>query len=133
VAALMPRRVQRRKGQWRDLLTALWDHRMQHWRIEGHLYPHEVALRAGGDVVVSSGRLAAALEHAGQPADRFDDGAPDAGRAWLLGADDTLTEIRDEHVAEMEQRDFDALVEGLGLTAANNEPMSGCSAARRHK
>ena len=57
-------------------------------------------MKAGGDVVVSSGRLAGALEHAGQRADRFDDGGPDAGRAWLLGRDDTLTEIRDEHVAE---------------------------------
>jgi hypothetical protein len=48
------------------------------------------------------------------PADRFDDGGPDAGKPWLLGADDTLTEIRDEHVAQMEQREFDELVEGLG-------------------
>jgi hypothetical protein len=74
----MGRRVSRRAGRWRDLLTTLWDHRMQHWRIEGHVYPFEEALKAGGDVVVSSGRLAAALEHAGQRADRFDDGGPDA-------------------------------------------------------
>jgi hypothetical protein len=87
---------------------------MQHWRIEGHLYPFEEALKAGGDVVVSSGRLDGALEHAAMPADRFDAGGPDAAMPWLLGADDTLTEIRDEHVAEMEQRDFDELVEGLG-------------------
>jgi hypothetical protein len=54
--------------------------------IEGHIYPFEQALKSGGDVVVSSGRLAAALEHAGQPADRFDDGAPPtpAGRGcWV--------------------------------------------------
>jgi len=50
--------------------------------------------------VVSSGRLAGALLHAGQPCQRFPDGGADAGKAWLLGADDTLTEIRDEHVAD---------------------------------
>jgi hypothetical protein len=88
---------------------------MQYWRISGHLYPQEQALRAGADVVVSSGKLAAALEHAGYPCDRFDDGGPDAGRAWVLGADGSLTEIRDEHVADMEQSDFDELVDGTGL------------------
>jgi hypothetical protein len=87
---------------------------MQHWRIPGHLYPFEEFLKAGGDVVVSSGRLAAALEHAGHVADRFDDGGPDAGKPWLLGADDTLTEIRDEHISDMEQADFDELVRGTG-------------------
>ena len=50
--------------------------------------------------MVSSGRLAGALLHAGQPCQRFPDGGADAGKAWLLGADDTLTEIRDEHVAD---------------------------------
>jgi hypothetical protein len=98
----------------RDMLVRRWDHQMQRWRIEGHPYPYEEFLKSGSDVVVSSGRLAAALEHAGLPADRFDDGGPDAGKPWLLGADDTLTEIRDEHVADMEQRDFDELVEGHG-------------------
>jgi hypothetical protein len=39
---------------------------------------------------------------------------PEAGKPWLLGADATLTEIRDEHVAEMDQCDFDELVAGLG-------------------
>jgi hypothetical protein len=33
----------------------------------------------------------------------------------LLGADDSLTLIEDRHVAEMEQSDFDELVEGTGL------------------
>jgi hypothetical protein len=33
-----------------------------------------------------------------------------------LGADDTLTEIRDDHVADLEQREFDELVEGLGTS-----------------
>jgi hypothetical protein len=79
-----------------------------------HLYPQEQFLRSGADVVVSSGRLAAALEHAGLQADRFDDGGPDAGKPWLLGADDTLTEIRDEHVADMAQSDFDELVGSHG-------------------
>jgi hypothetical protein len=50
----------------------------------------------------------------GLATDRFDDGGPDAGKPWSLGADDTLTEIRDEHAAEMDQADFDDLVEGLG-------------------
>jgi hypothetical protein len=54
------------------------------------------------------------------PCERFDasplHAGPDAHKAWLLGADDSLTEIRDEHVAEMEQREFDELVEGLGTS-----------------
>jgi hypothetical protein len=105
----------------RELLTARWDHQMQYWRIEGHMYPYELALKAGSDLVVSSARIADALRHAGQPADRFDGGGaltagPDAFKTWLLGADDTLTEIRDEHVADMEQREFDELVEGLGTS-----------------
>jgi hypothetical protein len=66
--------------------------------------------------VVSSGRLAGALLHAGQPCQRFADDGADADKAWLLGADDTLTEIRDEHVADLEQREFDELVEGLGTS-----------------
>ncbi len=104
----------------RDMLTARWDHSMQHWRIPGHLYPFEQALKSGGDVVVSSARLAGALQHAGQPYERFDHSplgaGPDADKAWLLGADDRLTEIRDEHVAELEQREFDELVDGLGTS-----------------
>jgi hypothetical protein len=100
----------------RHPLIALWDHRMRRWRIEGHIYPVETFLKSGADLVVSSGRLADALRHAGQPADRFDDGGVDAGLVWLLGADDTLTLIRDEHLAEMEQREFDELVEGLGTS-----------------
>ena len=103
----------------RDMLTARWDHQMQYWRIPGHLYPYELALKAGSDLVVSSGRIAAALRHAGQPADRFDGGGaltdgPDAYKTWLWGADDSLTLIEDHHVAEMDQREFDELVEGLG-------------------
>ena len=98
----------------RDALIARRDRDMERWRIPGHVYPYEQALKSGADVVVSSGRLAEALAHAGQPADRFDDGGPEAGRAWLLGADDSLTEIRDEHVAEMAQADFDELVDGTG-------------------
>jgi hypothetical protein len=97
----------------RDLLTAHWDAKMAHWRIPDHLYPYEQALKSGGDVVVSSGRLADAIEHAGQPAGRFADGA-DAGRVWLLGADDRLTLIEDHHVADWEQADFDELVRGTG-------------------
>jgi hypothetical protein len=106
----------RRRGATplRDMLVAHWDYRMERWRIEGHLYPYEIALKSGDDVVVSSGRLADALRHAGQAADRFDDDLADAGKVWLLGADDSLTEIRDEHVAAMDQRDFDALVDGTG-------------------
>jgi hypothetical protein len=115
----MPQPVRRRaprRGatQLRDMLIAHWDHTMRRWRIPDHLYPYEEALKAGADVVVTSGRLARALEFAGLPADRFDDGGADSGKPWLLDADDTLTEIRDDHVAEMEQRDFDDLVEGLG-------------------
>jgi hypothetical protein len=101
-------------AELRRVLIAQWDHTMQRWRIPGHRYPYEQALKAGADVLVTSGRLAAALEHAELPADRFDDGGPDAGRVWLLGADDSLTLIRDEHVAEMDQRDFDELVYGTG-------------------
>jgi hypothetical protein len=103
------------RAQLRDMLIAHWDHTMQWWRIPGHLYPNEQALKAGADVVVTSGRLARALAHAGLPADRFDDGGPDAGKPWLLGADDTLTAIRDDHVAGMGQADFDELVAGTGL------------------
>ena len=98
----------------RELLIRHWDHRMQRWRISGHVYPFEQALKAGADVVVSSGRLAGALEHTGLRVDRFGDYGPDAGKAWLLGADDKLTLIEDHHVAEMDQRDFDELVEGHG-------------------
>jgi hypothetical protein len=102
------------------MLAAQWDDRMTYWRIPDHLYPYEQALKGGVDVVVSSARLAAALEHAGQPADRFDEtplvAGPDAGKAWLLAADDTLSEIGDELVAELEQRVFDELVEGLGTS-----------------
>lgn len=50
--------------------------------------------------VVSSGWLAGTLLHAGQPCERFADDGADAGKAWLFGADDTLTEIRDQHVAD---------------------------------
>jgi hypothetical protein len=109
-----PRRRRRGATPLRDLLCAHWDHRMERWRIEGHLYPYEIALKSGGDVVVSSGRLADALRHAGQATDRFEDDGADAGKVWLLGDDDSLTEIRDEHVAAMDQRDFDALVDGTG-------------------
>jgi hypothetical protein len=128
------RRRARRRGatQLRDMLIAQWDNTMRQWRIPDHLYPYEQALKAGADVVVTSGRLARALTHAGLPADRFDDDGPDAGKPWLLGADDTLTEIRDEHVAEMEQREFDELVEGLGpsRTLAGNDDPRG--AVERH-
>ncbi|MCW2651244.1 MAG: hypothetical protein JWR32_2220 [Mycobacterium sp.] len=111
----MTKRARRKVAEWRGLLIAKHDDFMQHWRIKGHRYPFEEFLKSGADVVVSSGQLAAALEHAGYPCDRFDDGGPDAGRAWLLGADDSLTVIEDHHVAEMEQRDFDELVDGTGL------------------
>jgi hypothetical protein len=115
-----PRTPTSRRGATplRDILAARWDNRMARWRIAGHRYPYEIALRSGGDVVVSSARLADALQYAGQPYERFDatplSAGPDAHKAWLLGADDTLTEIRDEHVADLEQREFDELVEGLG-------------------
>jgi hypothetical protein len=72
---------------------------MLRWRAEGRLYPYEIALKSGADVVVSSCRLADALRHAGRPADRFDDGGPDADKVWLLGVDDKLTLIEDHHVA----------------------------------
>lgn len=110
----MTKRTRRRVADWRGLLVELWDHRMQNWRISDHLYPQEEALRSGADVVISSGKLAAALEHAGLPFERFDGGGADAGRAWLLGADDSLTLIDDHHVADMEQADFDELVQGTG-------------------
>jgi hypothetical protein len=104
----------------RDMLARRWDDRMARWRIPAHRYPYEEFLKSGVDVVVSSARLADALQHAGQPADRFDAGplsaGPDAHKTWVLGADDSLTEIRDEHVAELEQREFDELVEGLGTS-----------------
>ncbi|HME16653.1 MAG TPA: hypothetical protein VKG83_14630 [Mycobacterium sp.] len=100
----------------RDLLVAHWDHKMTYWRIEGHPYPFEQALKSGADVVVDAGRLADALAHAGQAADRFDNGGADAGRVWLLGADDTLTLIDDRHVADLGQREFDELVAGLGTS-----------------
>jgi hypothetical protein len=105
----------------RDMLIADWDHSMEHCRIPDHAYPYEIALRSGGDVVVSSGRIADALRHAGQPCDRFDGGGvivagPDAFKVWLLGADDALSLIEDHHVAELGQREFDELVEGLGTS-----------------
>src|SRR5271163_3141253 len=86
----------------RDLLVAHWDHKMTYWRIEGHPYPFEQALKSGADVVVD--------------ADRLDNGGADAGRVWLLGADDTLTLIDDRHVADLGQREFDELVAGLGTS-----------------
>jgi hypothetical protein len=98
----------------RAMLISRWDETMQRWRIPGHPYGLEQALKSGADVVVTSGRLAAALELAGLPCDRFDTGGPDSCKPWLLGADDTLSEIRDEHVADMAQEDFDELVEGRG-------------------
>jgi hypothetical protein len=105
------------------MLTARWDHRMTQWRIPDHVYPFEIALRSGADVVVSSERLADALRHASQPADadRFDGGGAivagaNAGRVWLLGADDALSLIEDHHIAELDQRQFDELVDGLGTS-----------------
>ena len=109
-------RTRRRVADWRGLLVRDWDHRMQRWRIQGHLYPFEEFLRSGADVVVGSGRLADALAHAGLHEGRFGHDGPDADRVWLLGADDTLALIEDHHVADMEQREFDALVEGLGAS-----------------
>jgi hypothetical protein len=111
----MPRRIANTAtvtSGLRELLLAYFD--PGRWRIPGHFYPYEVALKSGGDVVVTSGRLANALERAGLPAGRFDNDGPDGGRAWLLGADDSLTEILDAHVAEMAQADFDELVVGRG-------------------
>jgi hypothetical protein len=116
--------TRRKVADWRGLLIAQRDDFMQHWCMPGHLYPFEVALTAGGDVVVGSGRLAAALEQAGLPADRFDTGGPDAGKPCLRGADDRLTEIRDEHAANLEQREFDELVEGLGTGSADGPRLS---------
>ena len=107
-------RVGRGATPLRDLLVAHWDHKMVRWRIDGHRYPYEQALKSGADVVVDAGRLADALRHAGQAADRFEDGGPDAGRVWLLGADDVLSLIEDHHVAETDQADFDELLAGTG-------------------
>src|SRR5579875_1950251 len=98
----------------RDVLIAHWHHKMARWRIDGHLYPHEQALRSDGDVVVDSARLADALEHAGKDAGRFTYAGADAGRVWLLGADDPLSLIEDRHVADMAQADFDELVDVTG-------------------
>ena len=118
----------------RNMLIARRDRDMERWRIPGHVYPYEIALKSGADVVVSSGRLAAALAHAGQPADRFDDGGPDADKVWLLGADDRLTEIRDEHVAEMTQADFDELVDGTGrLRRRVGDAYEPQAAVERHR
>jgi hypothetical protein len=111
----MPRRVQRRRcSWWRELLIARRGRDMERWRIPAHVYPYEEFLNSSADVVVTRDRLAQALAHAGQVADRFDDGGPDAGKVWLLGADDTLTLIEDRHVAEMAQCDVDDLVDGTG-------------------
>jgi hypothetical protein len=90
------RRARKPDGEWRRLLVAHWDHRMTYWRISRHLYPQEIALRAGDDVVVCTATLASALEHAGRSSDQFDD---DDRRVWLLcGADDSLTLVEDHHV-----------------------------------
>ena len=59
---------------------------------------------------------------------------PDADKAWLLGADDRLTEIRDEHVAEMTQADFDELVEGTGpLRRRAGDAYDPQAAVERHR
>jgi hypothetical protein len=107
-----------------------WDHRMTYWRISGHLYPQEVALRSGGDVVVCTATLASALERAGRSSDQFDD---DDRRVWLLGADDSLTLVEDHHVADMEQADFDELVEGRGpLSYQVGDAYDPAAAVERH-
>jgi hypothetical protein len=118
----------------RDALIARRDHDMEHWRIQGHVYPYEELLKSGCDVVVSSERLARALAHAGQAADRFDYDGRDADKVWLLGADDRLTEIRDEHVAEMAQADFDELVDGTGpLRRRVGDAYDPHAAVERHR
>jgi hypothetical protein len=118
----------------RDALIARHDHDMERWRIQGHVYPCEEFLKSGCDVVVSSKRLARALAHAGQAADRFDYDGPDADKVWVLGADDRLTEIRDEHVAEMAQADFDELVEGIGpLRRRVSDVCDPHAAVERHR
>jgi hypothetical protein len=118
----------------RDALIARRDRDMERWRIQGHVYPYEELLKSGCDVVVSSERLARALAHAGQAADRFDYDGPDADKAWLLGADDRLTEIRDEHVAKMAQADFDELVDGTGpLRRRVGDTYDPHAAVERHR
>jgi len=64
----------------------------------------------------------------------FDDGGPDAGKVWLLGADDTLTLIEDRHVAEMAQCDFDELVDGTGpLRHRVGDAYDPWAAVERHR
>ena len=50
-----------------------------------------------------------------------------------MGADDTLTEIRDEHVADWEQPDFDELVRGTGpLQYRVGDAYDPAAAVERH-
>lgn len=106
----------------RDMLIARWDNGMARWRIPGHVYPLSTPSRSSRSPVAMLWSAASGWPTpAGPPASRVSGSttgpstpAPDAGKTWLLGADDTLTLIEDHHVAEFEQRDFDELVEGLG-------------------
>ncbi len=56
-------------------------------------------------------------------------------RVWLLGADDSLTLIRDEHVADMDQADFDELVRGTGLRSGHRvcDTYDSHAAVERHR
>jgi hypothetical protein len=60
---------------------------MTRWRIPGHVYAYEEALKAGRPVVVTSTRLLSAFMIAGLPANRFGFGGVDYEKQFLLDGD----------------------------------------------
>ena len=72
----------------RELLVAEWEASMARWRIPGHVYAYEEALKAGRPVVVTSTRLLSAFMFAGLPANRFGFGGVDYEKQFLLDGDE---------------------------------------------
>ncbi|WP_155946648.1 hypothetical protein [Mycobacterium sp. URHD0025] len=72
----------------RALLVAEWDQGMKRWRIPGHIYEYEEALKGGRPVVISTDRLLSAFTLAGLPANRFGFGGVDHGKWFRLNGDE---------------------------------------------
>ncbi len=91
----MPRRAQQAVTTGiRALLIAEWDHSMRRWRVPGHVYVYEEALKSGRPVVVSAARVMKAFMHADMPGDRWGWGGVDYGKIFLLDGDE-LSEWHD--------------------------------------